>query len=131
MSECSRLQSLLPVPLPSNSAQRSLLVMLRRMAICGLRDARATQLAMSMFGVDFREALGLARCLLHETALISKRSIHIATCCTPRMTRDEALMLDAIVTGDRTAISAVTDNDEPGRAWMAAIALGELVKARC
>ena len=123
MSENSRLHSLLPVPLPANPMERNLLIMLRRMAIHGLRDARASQLALTTFGARFHQILALSRCVLHETATASKRSIRIATCCTPRITSDEALMMDVIVHGDKEALSAVTDNDMPARAYSAALCL--------
>ena len=123
MPDCPSLQSLLPLPLPANPMERTVLVMLRRMAIHGLRDARASQLALTTFGARFDQVLALSRCLLHETATASKSTIRIATCCTPRMTRDEALMMDVILHGDKEALSAVTDNDMPARAYSAALCL--------
>lgn len=129
MSKQPRVQTLLPLPLPGDPRAKTLLVMLRRMAIHGLRDAHASQMALSTFGMRFDSALALARCLLHETALASRRNIHIASCCTPRMTRDEALMMDVIIKGDREALAALTDNDCPTRALTTAFALGDMLKS--
>jgi hypothetical protein len=130
LSECSKAQKVLPHNLPADCKTRCLLVMLRRMAIHGIRDAHASHLAFRTYGIRFSEVLALSRCLLHETAMASRRNIHIATCCTPRMTRDEALMLDVIAKGDREALAALTDNDRPTRALTAALALSDIVKVR-
>lgn len=123
------MESALPLAVPQDQKIRTLLVIMRRMAIHGLHDARAGQLAITAYRTRFDQILTLARLVLHETALASRRCIQIASCCTPRMTRDEALMLDVIILRDREAFAALTDNEAPSRAMTAAIALGDLVRA--
>lgn len=125
MSESTPIETLLPVALPQDTLQKTVLIILRRMAIHGLRDASASTLALEAFGSGFRKVLVLSRCLLQEMATASNRSIRIASCCAPRMTRDEALIMDVILRGDREALSAVTDNETPDRALSAAFCLAE------
>ena len=122
------LNTLLPVPVPSDPVAKAMLIVVRRMAVHGLRDAHASQIAFVTFGTRFADILTLARCLLHETALTSARTIQVASCCTPRMTRDEALLMDVVMRGDKQALAALTDNDLPTRALTAAFALGDLLR---
>ncbi|MEO9462645.1 MAG: DUF6628 family protein [Marinomonas sp.] len=125
----SAIGTLLPMPVPSDPVAKTMLVMLRRMAVHGLRDAHASQIAFGSFGTRFTEVLALTRCLLHETAMASARTIQIASCCTPRMTRDEALMIEVVMRGDKQALAALTENDRPTRALTAAFALSDILKA--
>ncbi|ABC63749.1 hypothetical protein ELI_08285 [Erythrobacter litoralis HTCC2594] len=102
-----------------------LVLLARKMAIYGLRDASATMLAMQVFGSGFRRPLALLRCFMHEVATCSNRNISVAPCCAPRMTRDEALLIDALATADLASLAALTDNDDCGRALTVALALRE------
>ncbi|MEW4447595.1 DUF6628 family protein [Qipengyuania sp. JC766] len=113
----------LPYALPNDRVLRPTLVMLRRMAAHGLRDARATMLAIDTFGADFRKPLTLMRCYLHELATASCRNIRIAPCCAPRMTRDEALMMETIELGCAASFSALTDGGAIDRVLPTAQAL--------
>lgn len=96
MSKPDKTKKPLLLPMPDACTDRAVLVMLRRMGAHGLRDAHAAMLAMKHFGLAFRQPLTLLRCYIAEVAQGSRRSIHIASCCAPRMTQDEALMLETL-----------------------------------
>lgn len=130
MSEPVSPRCRLPVPYPSSPLEQTMLVLLRRMAIHGLHDAGATMVAIDRFGTGFRKPLVLLRCFLLELATASKRSIAIAPCCAPRMTRDEALMIEAIGNPALDLLAALTDADNVGRAMSAAHALRHELHAR-
>jgi hypothetical protein len=86
----------LPLPLPESRAERIALVILRRMAAQGFRDAAAAMLALETFGIGFRRVLVLLRAYMVEVARCSDRTISLAPCCAMRMTEDEGLMMDAL-----------------------------------
>lgn len=96
MSKPDKTKKPLLLPMPDACTDRAVLVMLRRMGAHGLRDAHATMLAMKHFGLAFRQPLTLLRCFVVEVAQGSRRSIHIASCCAPRMTQDEAMLLETL-----------------------------------
>lgn len=102
----------LPLPLPDSQLQRATLIILRRMAIHGIRDAQASLLAMERFGLGFRRPLVLMRCLIIEIARGSRRTIRIAPCCAPGMTQDEGLLLDSITGGGEAPMLALMDAAE-------------------
>ncbi|MCA1749344.1 MAG: DUF6628 family protein [Parasphingopyxis sp.] len=85
--------ALLPHCLPGNADARILLFAMRRMAICGLRDAHAAQAFFLHFGLGYRRPLVLLRALLVEMAHEARGSITIAPCCAPRMSADERAIL--------------------------------------
>ena len=123
----------LPLPIPAEHDRQILLLLVRKMAIHGLKDAQAVMLAMHGFGSGFRRPLAFLRCFMHELAGCSNRKIQFAPCCASRMTRDEALLLDVLGRGDLAALSALTDNDDCGQALAVAQALQpelELLAAR-
>lgn len=84
---------LLPHALPEDRDTRIVLFALRRMAIEGLRDARAAQAFFLHFGLGYRRPLVLLRALLVEMAHEARGHITIAPCCAPRMTTDEKAIL--------------------------------------
>lgn len=92
----SETHEILPLPLPIGNAERAALVILRRMAAHGFRDAAATMLAIETFGTGFRRVLVLLRAYMVELARGSNRTISLAPCCAMRMTRDEGLMMNAL-----------------------------------
>lgn len=128
MTSQSQIVRQLPCPMPTEPLLRDTLIVFRRLAIHGRNDAQASHFAMHRFGRRFRQILVLIRCFLHETASESQRRIQIASCCAPRMTRDEALLIDAIRGTDHEALSAVTDNDAPDRALCSAAHLRETLR---
>lgn len=88
---------LLPLPLPAERTGRMVLVAMRRMAAHGIRDAHAAWLMLDLFGARFRRPLVLLRAFMLEFAQASHRPIRIAPCCSLRMTRDEGLLIDALI----------------------------------
>lgn len=114
----------LVAPLPEARSLKVSLVILRRMAIHGLRDSRAIMLALDSYGGRFAKILELHRCFLHEIATTSRRNIRIAPCCAPRMTTDEALMIEAIAQPCLDVVERLTQDRMAGRVLTAAIALG-------
>lgn len=103
------------LPLPHEPQERVLLALVRRMAIHGLHDSSAAMLALHHFGGDFRRPLTLLRCFMHELACCSNRNIRLAPCCAPRMTLDEALILDSVMLGELASMEALTEADDPQR----------------
>ena len=87
---------LLPHALPADPHAQIVLFALRRMAICGLRDARAAQAFFLHFGVGYRRPLVLLRALVTEIAHEARGSVTVAPCCMPRMTNDERAILGMI-----------------------------------
>lgn len=86
----------LPLPLPQGQHDQVLLLLFRRMAIHGLRDASASMLALDQFGSSFRRVLHLLRGFLHRLAHTARGPIQVAPCCAPRMTRHEGLVVAAM-----------------------------------
>jgi hypothetical protein len=86
----------LPLPLPVGRDEQVLLLLFRRMAIHGLRDARASMLALDQFGSGFLRRLHLIRAFLLGLARHAQEPLTIAPCCAPRMTRHEGLVLSAM-----------------------------------
>jgi hypothetical protein len=103
MNPASETGAVLPLPLPPGRAERAVLVILRRMAAHGFRDAAATMLALETFGTDFRRVLVLLRAFMVELARASHRTIQLAPCCALRMTEDEGLIMETLMLahGDR------------------------------
>jgi len=95
------------LPMPDPCTDRTMIIIIRRVGGHGTRDAQASMLALRHFGQSFRQILVLARCYITEIAHASQRNIMIANCCAPKMTRDEALLLETIALSqkhpDRTA----------------------------
>ena len=113
----------LPLALPADAGQRAVLVMFRRMAAHGLYDAHAAAIALDRFGLSFRQPLVLLRCFVHELASAANRRIAVAPCCAPGMTRDEALVVDALFERSPLALEAVCDSDDVARCRSTAVAL--------
>lgn len=88
---------LLPRAVPVVAEQRLLLYALRRMGAHGLNDAHALGALLGCFGRGYRRPLILLRAFMAETSRASRRTIRIAICCCGRMTRDEMLLLDAMM----------------------------------
>lgn len=86
----------LPLPLPQGRHNQVLLLLFRRMAIHGLRDASATMLALDQFGSGFLRTLHLVRAFLHGLARHAQEPLQVAPCCAPRLTRHEGLVLAAM-----------------------------------
>lgn len=97
MNHGSEASEVLPLPLPPGRAERAVLVILRRMAVHGFRDAAATMLALETFGTDFRRVLVLLRAFMVELARCSSRTIQLAPCCAMRMTGDEGLLMEVLL----------------------------------
>ncbi len=90
----------LPFASPADPNRRLLLYCIRRMGAHGLHDAHAAHAMLGAFGLSYRRPLLMLRAFIAETARTSERKIQIAGCCCPRLTLDEARMLDAIVTSE-------------------------------
>lgn len=92
----SQLADLLPSPTPAEENGRLLLFAVRRVATTGLHDAHAANALLCAFGLGYRRPLVLLRALMAELSRISARKIPIAPCCCPRMTADEAVIIEAV-----------------------------------
>lgn len=86
----------LPFACPVDDNRRLLLYCIRRMGAHGLQDAHAANAMLGAFGLSYMRPLVMLRAFIAETAHTSERRISIAGCCCPRMTLDEARLLDAI-----------------------------------
>lgn len=87
---------LLPHAAPASPYRRLLLFAVRRMAAGGIGDAHAAHAIFTGFGLGYRRPLVLLRALMAELSRISAAQLKVAPCCCPRMTRDEAMLLDLI-----------------------------------
>lgn len=121
----------LVLPLPDNRGRRVALVLIRRMAGCGLRDASAALLALDTFGPSFQRPLTLARSLVVDLANTSRRTIRLAPCCAPGMTQDEGLIVAMMDGGGLAAHAALTDDAACNRACSTALALGAALDDCC
>jgi hypothetical protein len=88
--------SLLPHAAPASPYRRLLLFAIRRMAAGGIMDAHAAHAIFTGFGLGYRRPLVVLRALMAELSRISTVHLKVAPCCCPRMTRDEAMLLDLI-----------------------------------
>jgi hypothetical protein len=87
---------LLPCAAPASPYRRLLLFAVRRMAAGGIDDAHAAHAIFTGFGIGYRRPLVLLRALMAEVSRVSAVRLRVAPCCCPRMTGDEALLLDAV-----------------------------------
>ena len=88
--------TLLPHAAPASPYRRLLLFTIRRMAAAGIGDAHAAHAIFTGFGLGYRRPLVLLRALMGELSRVSTAKLTVAPCCCPRMTRDEAMLLDLI-----------------------------------
>jgi len=88
--------TLLPHAAPASPYRRLLLFAIRRMAAGGIADAHAAHAIFTGFGLGYRRPLVLLRALMAELSRVSTAKLTVAPCCCPRMTRDEAMLLDLI-----------------------------------
>lgn len=86
----------LPFASPVEKNRRLLLYCLRRMGAYGLHDAHAANTMLGTFGMSYQRPLVMLRAFMAEAARTAQRKISIAGCCCPRMTFDEARLIDAI-----------------------------------
>ncbi len=84
---------LLPLPLPDDRVERSVLFAVRRMAAHGVRDVSAAWLILDLFSTGFRRPLMLLRAFMLELAHAATGPIKVAPCCAPRMTEHEGLIM--------------------------------------
>ena len=84
---------LLPLPLPGDRIERSVLFAVRRMAAHGVRDVSAAWLILDLFSTGFRRPLVLLRAFMLELAHAATGPICVAPCCAPRMTEHEGLIM--------------------------------------
>jgi hypothetical protein len=96
-SDTSPISILLPRPAPVLPDQRLLLYAIRRIGAHGLHDAHAANALFGTFGRSYRRPLILLRAFMAETARASQLTIKITACCCARMTRDEIMLIDTIV----------------------------------
>lgn len=126
MSQPRAYGSCLPLPVPNDRIERTVLFAMRRMAAHGARDANAAWLMLDLFSVKFRRPLVLLRAFLLELAHVSQGPIRIAPCCTPRMTADEGVILQILfkaatdMTSAEDALVRLTRNSAVGEPLSAA-----------
>lgn len=89
-------QTLLPHAAPASPYRRLLLFAIRRMAAGGIADAHAAHAIFTGFGLGYRRPLVLMRALMAELSRVSTAKLTVAPCCCPRMTCDEAMLVDLI-----------------------------------
>lgn len=97
----------LPLPVPQDPGLRLSLLIFRRMAAHGLRDAQATMIAVDAFGAGFRRPLVLMRAFVAELAGGSQRRLIVAPCCALRMTMDEARILGVLAAANAHVDAAI------------------------
>lgn len=90
----------LPFASPAGKSRSLLLYSLRRMGAHGLHDAHAANAILGNFGMSYQRPLVMLRAFMAETARTAQRRISIAGCCCPRMTFDEARLIDAIASSE-------------------------------
>jgi hypothetical protein len=90
----------LPFASPADKSRSLLLYCLRRMGAHGLHDAHAANAMFGAFGLSYRRPLMMLRAFMAETSRTAQRKICIARCCCPRMTFDEARLIDAIASSE-------------------------------
>ena len=90
----------LPFASPADKNRRLLLYCMRRMGAFGLHDAHAANAMLGTFGMAYQRPLVMLRAFMAETTRTSSRKISIAGCCCPRMTFDEARLIDAIASSE-------------------------------
>ena len=88
--------ALLPHAAPASPYRRLLLFAIRRMAAGGIADAHAAHAIFTGFGLGYRRPLVLLRALMAELSRVSSAQLKVAPCCCPRMTSDEAMLVDLI-----------------------------------
>ena len=98
--------SLLPLPLPGDQIERSVLFAVRRMAAHGVRDVSAAWLILDLFSTGFRRPLVLLRAFMLELAHAATGPIQVAPCCAPRMTAHEGLIMQTLFTAAGDLASA-------------------------
>ncbi len=96
MRETMPQTALLPHAAPASPYRRLLLFAIRRMAAGGIADAHAAHALFTGFGLGYRRPLVLLRALMAELSRVSTAKLTVAPCCCPRMSRDEAMLLDII-----------------------------------
>jgi len=62
----------------------------------GIADAHAAHAIFTGFGRGYRRPLVLLRALMAELSRVSSAQLKVAPCCCPRMTSDEAMLVDLI-----------------------------------
>ena len=97
---------LLPLPLPDDRIERSVLFAVRRMAAHGVRDVSAAWLILDLFSTNFRRPLVLLRAFMLELSHAATAQIRLAPCCATRMTEHEGLIMRALFTASRDLASA-------------------------
>lgn len=97
---------LLPLPLPDNRVERSVLFAVRRMAAHGVRDVSAAWLILDLFSTNFRRPLVLLRAFMLELSHAATNPIRVAPCCATRMTEHEGLIILTLFTASGDLASA-------------------------
>ena len=88
--------AMLPHIAPASPYRRLLLFAIRRMAAGGIADAHAAHAIFTGFGLGYRRPLVLLRALMAEVSRVATAKLTVAPCCCPRMTKDEAALVDLI-----------------------------------
>ena len=88
--------ALLPHVAPASPYLRLALFAIRRMAVGGIADAHAAHAIFTGFGLGYRRPLVLLRTLMTELSRVSTVKLTVAPYCCPRVTRDEAMLLNSI-----------------------------------
>ena len=96
MRSTDRSPAALPHAAPASPYRRLLLFAIRRMAAGGIADAHAAHAIFTGFGLGYRRPLVLLRALMAELSRVSSAQLKVAPCCCPRMTSDEAMLVDLI-----------------------------------
>lgn len=119
MEEIKARQESLPFAVPQDPDLALVLLLIRKIAAgtasCGEIEAFAYQ----AFGHDYERPLTLARAYLIETCTAAKHPIAVIGKDHPRMTADEALMIEALVLcrsdlgAAEDCLIALTDQAEP------------------
>jgi hypothetical protein len=76
------------------------------MAVGSINDAHAAHAIFTGFGLSYRRPLMLLRALMAEVSHVANATLRVAHCCCPRMTGDEAILLDSIAEAARRPVQS-------------------------
>ena len=97
---------LLPHAAPASPYRRLLLFAIRRMAVGSINDAHAAHAIFTGFGLSYRRPLMLLRALMAAVSHVANATPRVTHCCCPRMTGDEAILLDSIAEAARRPVQS-------------------------
>ncbi len=96
MTVSTALTTTLPALQPEDPGARLLLFGVRQMGMHGIHDACTAHAFVTAFGKGFQRPLVLLRALMQEISALAAGPIQIVPWCCPRMTGQEAALLQML-----------------------------------